>query len=57
MAQSLPYLLGVETHIIGITHVIQLAVAAVFLLSEVGRHAAAGLVSIEDLEDSFPMES
>ena len=46
-----------ETHIIGITHVIQLAVAAVFLLSEVGRHAVAGLVSIEDLEDSFPMES
>ena len=46
-----------ETNINDIIHVIQLAVAAVFLLSEVGRHAAAGLVSIEDLEDSFPMES
>ena len=46
-----------ETHINDIIHVIQLAVAAVFLLSAVGRHAAGGLVSIEDLEDSFPMES
>ena len=35
-----------ETHIIGITHVIQLAVAAVFLLSEVASRRC-GFVSIE----------
>ncbi len=35
-----------ETHIIGITHVTQLAVAAVFLLSEVASRRC-GFVSIE----------
>jgi hypothetical protein len=48
MAHSLPYLLGVETHIIGITHVMQLAVAAVFLLSEVASRRC-GFVSIEHI--------
>lgn len=37
-----------ETHIIGITHVIQLAVAAVFLLSEVASRRC-GFVSIEHI--------
>jgi len=41
-----------ETHIIGITHVIQLAVATVFLLSEVASRRC-GFVSIERFRRNY----
>ena len=44
-----------ETHIIGITCVIQLAVAAVFLLSE-GRHAAADLCRLNVSDGIMTLE-
>ena len=44
-----------ETHIIGITHVIQLAVAAVFLLLR-WRHAAADLCRLNVSDGIMTLE-
>ncbi len=43
--------------LLNITHVIQLAVAPVFLLSEVERHAAADSCRLKILSTAFPIES